>query len=402
MACRGASVLLLLNWLFIAAWLIASFQAIDASIIVLATNNTYVDRVAAFGPRIPEEGIILNLIAVGTFDDGDQFACAPVKGAPNDKSWVALVERGGDCSFVEKVRNMQASGAGAVIVGDNQRGGLVTMYARDDTSDVLIPSVFIAQQHYRELRYLDVELGKGFLVKLTPDEMDWPIMDVIIFIVFSPAFVIIFLYFLWRVRLRQQRLADLAPTEVVSNLPIKVFYTSKLKENDPLECVICLEDYKDEDEIRILPCKHEYHVGCIDNWLTTRKKFCPICKRDICTPTESTPLLQSNPLMDSYRGDQRRSDNNATTDHSRTRRSGAARTPSSVGAGVGRDRGDGRSDAALISIPSSSRTIFPREDSSAPPPTMASSAPPATNATSLTVVSNPPNPVNEDDVLRRA
>ncbi|KAF9970280.1 hypothetical protein BGZ73_007031 [Actinomortierella ambigua] len=390
MTCRGASVLLLLNWLFIAAWLIASFQAIDASIIVLATNNTYTDRVAAFGPRIPDEGIILNLIAVGTFDGGDQFACTPVKGAPNDRSWAALVERGGDCSFVEKVRNMQASGAGAVIVGDNQRGGLVTMYARDDTSDVQIPSVFIAQQDYRELRYLDVELGKGFLIKLTPDEMDWPIMDVIIFIVFSPAFVIMFLYFLWRVRLRQQRLADLAPTEVVSNLPVKVFYTSKLKENDPRECVICLEDYKDEDEIRILPCKHEYHVSCIDNWLTTRKKFCPICKRDICNPTERTPLLQSNLLMDSYQSDQRRSD----SDHSRTRRSGATRTQPSAGTGVGGDRGDSRADAALISIPSSSRTTSPLVGSS--PSSSAASATPPIVAVNLTT------PASEEDVLRRA
>lgn len=45
-------------------------------------------------------------------------------------TWVALVERGGNCSFVAKVRNMQESGAAAVIVGDNQRNGLITMYAR--------------------------------------------------------------------------------------------------------------------------------------------------------------------------------------------------------------------------------------------------------------------------------
>ncbi|KAG0238537.1 hypothetical protein BGW42_004299 [Actinomortierella wolfii] len=356
------------------------------------------DRVAAFGPRIPEDGIILNLIAVETFEGADQSACAPVIGAPADRSWVALVERGGDCSFVDKVRNMQASGAGAVIVGDNQRGGLVTMYARDDTSDVLIPSVFIAQHHYRELRYLSVELGREFLVKLTPEEMDWPIMDVIIFIVFSPAFVIVFLYFLWRVRLRQQRLADLAPTEVVSNLPIKVFYTSKVKENDPLECVICLEEYKDEDEIRVLPCRHEYHVACIDNWLTTRKKFCPICKRDICIPTETTPLLQSNALMESYHGEQRHPSTNVSgTDPSRTRRSD--RFSQFGGAGVGVNRG---SSAALLSTPSSSRTATPRMSSSAPPDSPMQSS--TTDATSRTATAPPPAVaavVNEDEVLRR-
>ncbi|KAF9584886.1 E3 ubiquitin-protein ligase rnf13 [Lunasporangiospora selenospora] len=290
---RGASFILFLNWVCIVVWLVSTFEATDATIVVLATNDSYIDRTAAFGPRIPDEGIVLSLIAVETLSGSDQSACHPVHGAPEGLAWVALVERGGDCSFVDKVRNMQASGASAVIVGDNQRSGLITMYAREDTSDVLIPSVFIAQQNYRELRYFGIELGKEFLVKLTPDDMNWPVLDVIIFIILSPAFVILFLYCLWRIRVRQQLIADLAPTEIVSNLPIKVFYTSKLKENDPVECVICLEDYVDETELRVLPCGHEYHIPCIDNWLTTRKKFCPICKRDICA-TERTPLLGSN------------------------------------------------------------------------------------------------------------
>ncbi|KAG0028523.1 hypothetical protein BGZ81_004639 [Podila clonocystis] len=290
---RGASFLLFLNWLCIVIWLISSFEATDATIVVLATNDSYVDRTAAFGPRIPDDGIILSLVAIETLDGSDQSACRPVKGGPANMTWVALVERGGDCSFVAKVRNMQASGAAAVIVGDNQRNGLITMYAREDTSDVLIPSVFIAQHHYRELRYLGMELGKEYLVKMTPDDMQWPVLDVIIFIILSPAFVVLFLYFMWRVRLHQQQVADLAPTEVVSNLPIKVFYRAKLQENDPVECVICLEDYEDEDELRVLPCKHQYHVACIDNWLTTRKRFCPICKRDICV-SETTPLLGGN------------------------------------------------------------------------------------------------------------
>ncbi|KAF9127283.1 hypothetical protein BGW39_005977 [Mortierella sp. 14UC] len=301
---RGASFLLFLNWICIVLWLIASFQSTEASIIVVATNDSYIDRTAAFGPRIPEEGILLNLIAVETLDpDEERTACRPVNAPTKDLPWVALVERGGDCSFVDKVRHMEASGASAVVVGDNVKGGLLVMYSADDTSDIHIPAVFITQNHYRELRYLGMELGHAFLVKMTPDDMNWPVLDVIIFIILSPAFVVLFLYLVWRIRLSQQLAADLAPAEVVSNLPIKVFFNSKLKENDPVECVICLEEFEDEAELRVLPCRHEYHVACIDSWLTKRKKFCPICKRDICVPSETTPLLSSPSGNTDTRGD---------------------------------------------------------------------------------------------------
>ncbi|KAK3833518.1 MAG: hypothetical protein JOS17DRAFT_740772 [Linnemannia elongata] len=284
------------------------------------TNDTYIARAAAFGPRPDETSdpsspspSTFRLIAVETLDPSEaRTACRPVVFISSlntnvqNEPWAALVERGGKCGFVDKVKNMMASGASAVIVGDSIKGPLVTMYSnREDSSDITIPSVFISQTHYRELRYLGMELGQGFLIRMSSDEAELPVLDAIVFLVISPLIVFPFLFFLWRMRLRQQRLADLAPPELVNNLPIKVFFKSKLKEDDPVECVICLDEYEDEDELRVLPCRHEYHATCVDNWLTTRKKFCPICKRDICrtaslpvtpaeTLTERTPLLRSS------------------------------------------------------------------------------------------------------------
>ena len=57
-------------------------------------------------------------------------------------SKIVLLSRGG-CGFLEKVKWAQRRGAAALIVGDDTRGGaLVTMYARGDTSNVTIPSLF--------------------------------------------------------------------------------------------------------------------------------------------------------------------------------------------------------------------------------------------------------------------
>lgn len=55
---------------------------------------------------------------------------------------IVLLSRGG-CGFLEKVKWVQRRGGIALIVGDDIRGGpLVTMYARGDTSNVTIPSLF--------------------------------------------------------------------------------------------------------------------------------------------------------------------------------------------------------------------------------------------------------------------
>jgi hypothetical protein len=143
-----------------------------------------------------------------------------------------------------------------------------------DTSDVQIPSVFLSQHEYLALLYLSKLFSTPMLVQLLPDDLlTWPLLDVLVIVILSPSIMMIFIYISWRVRQRQRRQKDLAPQNVVTNLPVKIFRQVERKENEPEECAICLEDYVDGEELRILPCRHEFHVGCVDAWLTTRKKF---------------------------------------------------------------------------------------------------------------------------------
>ncbi|CAE7568262.1 RNF43, partial [Symbiodinium pilosum] len=48
------------------------------------------------------------------------------------------------------------------------------------------------------------------------------------------------------------------------------------------KCCICLEDFVEGQQLRILPCFHRYHQGCIDEWLG-RSDECPLCKFRITT-----------------------------------------------------------------------------------------------------------------------
>lgn len=47
-------------------------------------------------------------------------------------------------------------------------------------------------------------------------------------------------------------------------------------------CCICLQNYENNDLLRILPCndQHNFHLVCIDKWLKINKK-CPLCRIDI-------------------------------------------------------------------------------------------------------------------------
>mmetsp|Transcript_1877 Transcript_1877/g.1587 ORF Transcript_1877/g.1587 Transcript_1877/m.1587 type:complete len:450 (+) Transcript_1877:38-1387(+) len=57
-------------------------------------------------------------------------------------------------------------------------------------------------------------------------------------------------------------------------------------DEDAPSCAICMQDYKVDDELRILPCKHEFHCECVDKWLPM-KKICPLCRHDVTKKVQS-------------------------------------------------------------------------------------------------------------------
>jgi len=79
-----------------------------------------------------------------------------------------------------------------------------------------------------------------------------------------------------------------ASPDMVRTLPTRVYpgqtvaRTSASDENENEEdvCSICMEAYKQGDSLKGLPCKHEFHVQCIERWLAL-KDACPLCRAKI-------------------------------------------------------------------------------------------------------------------------
>lgn len=46
-------------------------------------------------------------------------------------------------------------------------------------------------------------------------------------------------------------------------------------------CPICLLDFEDGDDLRVLPCEgsHQFHAPCIDQWLLEISSSCPLCRK---------------------------------------------------------------------------------------------------------------------------
>jgi len=55
-----------------------------------------------------------------------------------------------------------------------------------------------------------------------------------------------------------------------------------LQADTDIQCSICQDIMLQGEQIRTLrACSHEFHGGCIDNWLLRRSVLCPMCRHDI-------------------------------------------------------------------------------------------------------------------------
>ncbi|PVU92757.1 hypothetical protein BB559_003614 [Furculomyces boomerangus] len=46
------------------------------------------------------------------------------------------------------------------------------------------------------------------------------------------------------------------------------------------KCLVCLEEFKVGDMLRVLECRHGFHADCVANWITKGANKCPVCRAE--------------------------------------------------------------------------------------------------------------------------
>ncbi|THH07714.1 hypothetical protein EW145_g3199 [Phellinidium pouzarii] len=225
---------------------------------------------------------------------------------------------------------------------------LVTMYSQSDHSDVKIPSTFIKFSDYKLLTDLISSSNtstsgiKTVSLQITSDYASWewysPILTFLVLLMLPSALTLATLL-IHRFRAARAEQRERAPEDVVNRLPWRVWTGTAWEKHRGLvpprpesrsaksdadlelgnanveyeaqqsqclpstshddedeesvnppwfdaqtECAICLNDFAKGDRVRVLPCKHIFHLDEVDEWLIHRKKLCPVCKADVTQP----------------------------------------------------------------------------------------------------------------------
>lgn len=263
-----------------AALLVGALSGAATGLVIidpLDIAGTFFHVTATFGPRLPLAGVEGEVV-----EAIPPNACTPLTNEGLEDQ-IIVTDRG-DCDFIQKVRNAQAAGATAVVVANNEGEHLFKMFSSDgDTSDVLIPSVFVTTATGAKIRGATVVLNATGEYDFGDDDIMHPYFFMAIILLGLSVTLACTLsatlvgYVVVSFKTRRQR-TEIART--VGKLKTTTYEVSA-EGAEADACTICLDDFVAGDKVKELPCGHSYHKSCIDPWLLQKSSLCPLCKQSI-------------------------------------------------------------------------------------------------------------------------
>lgn len=242
------------------------------------TELMFHDMQAEFGDSIPAVGLIGRLVLAKPLN-----ACTAVQGPPKMifNKYFLLVEESSyprtHCHYAKQVLHAQEANYDAVIVF---RRDFLDKLVRMEGDGPKIPSVYVKRNAGLHLKNYLYESRST--IRIEPDpQLPLQLYLIPFAVVVGVCFFFMVIFSIARYarfRLRERR-ARLTPAN------LKKIPTKKFQKGDEYDmCAICIEEYEEGDKIRLLPCNHAYHCKCVDPWLTSGKKVCPVCKQSVEIP----------------------------------------------------------------------------------------------------------------------
>uniref|UniRef100_A0A8C1YI13 Ring finger protein 150b n=2 Tax=Cyprinus carpio TaxID=7962 RepID=A0A8C1YI13_CYPCA len=257
---------------------------VDPDTAEVRTEKTECGRYGEHSLKREAKGVLAMPVALH-----DKNACDPSsRFTPRGHgAWIALISRG-NCTYRDKIRNAVGKNASAVVifnVGSSNPNETITMSdpGIGDVVAIMIPEpkgrdlVLLMERNITV--HMHITIGTRNLQKyVSRTSVVFVSISFIILMIISLAWLVF--YYIQRFRYANAR------------------DRNQETESDFDNCAVCIEGYKPNDVVRILPCRHLFHKGCVDPWLVDHRT-CPMCKMNILKAlglTSSAECLNELPL----------------------------------------------------------------------------------------------------------
>uniref|UniRef100_A0A8C2FDH2 Ring finger protein 150b n=1 Tax=Cyprinus carpio TaxID=7962 RepID=A0A8C2FDH2_CYPCA len=248
---------------------------VDPDTAEVRTEKTECGRYGEHSLKREAKGVLAMPVALH-----DKNACDPSsRFTPRGHgAWIALISRG-NCTYRDKIRNAVGKNASAVVifnVGSSNPNETITMSdpGIGDVVAIMIPEpkgrdlVLLMERNITV--HMHITIGTRNLQKyVSRTSVVFVSISFIILMIISLAWLVF--YYIQRFRYanardrNQRRLGD-AAKKAISQLQVRTIRKGDQEtESDFDNCAVCIEGYKPNDVVRILPCSMLKSLKCISS-----------------------------------------------------------------------------------------------------------------------------------------